>query len=160
MAGARVGSGKISGLARTALRLSFHLGAGIAGALGDPVFVEPRLKLHLLADDLARLNNGEKLTSVLPRPGTTFAFASAAEALGSMYVLEGSMLGGKLVARHVAASFGHTPAYHDAYGSRTGAMWREFQVRLRSELSGSQADAVIAAARTTFSRLQQWITRT
>ena len=129
----------------------------VAGALRDPAFVDPRRKLDLLADDISRLSEGTPRLDGLPCPREPFAFATAAEALGSMYVVEGSMLGGKLIARHVVTTIGHVPAYHDAYGARTGAMWRAFQARLAGDLAAPQAEAAIAAARLTFLRLRQWI---
>ena len=130
----------------------------IARTLDDPAFVQPRLKLHLLVDDLARLGAAQIEPGQLPRP-SPLRLESTAGALGSMYVLEGSTLGGKLIARQVAAAIGHIPSYHDAYGSRTGSMWHSFQAHLESEVSASQADTAIMAARATFSWLGDCLTR-
>lgn len=128
----------------------------VADALADATFFDQRRKLTLLADDLAGLGIQEPLDK-LPTPPEAFRFGSEAAALGSLYVLEGSMLGGKLIARHVAAQLGHMPLYHDAYGSRTGAMWREFQARLQTRVRLCEHDDVIGAAKDTFSRLRSWL---
>lgn len=79
-------------------------------------------------------------------------------ALGSMYVLEGAALGGQVIARRVAAQFGlgpeHGAAFFNGWGSRTGAMWREFQQVLeRHDAEGGDRPAARAAAADTFEAL-------
>jgi heme oxygenase (biliverdin-IX-beta and delta-forming) len=94
---------------------------------------------------------------VLPR------IDSVAAALGSLYVIEGSMLGGRIISRRVDAALGFTPAhgcrYFAAYGDDVGSGW----VRFRSELDG-MADArercmALRAARRTFVALHAWLRR-
>lgn len=62
------------------------------------------------------------------------ALDSASAALGSLYVLEGSALGGQVIARQVQAQHGlsekNGAAYFNGWGIRTGAHWREFQAVL------------------------------
>lgn len=124
----------------------------IAGALSNPTFFDPRRKLHLLEEDLRTL--GAK-----PHQGpSAMAFATQAEALGSLYVLEGSTLGGQLIARHVRSSLGFEPAYHGGYGARTGEMWRSFRQRLEAVTAPADEDATIAAAAKTFRDLSGWLT--
>ena len=57
-----------------------------------------------------------------PRP------ASRAEALGMLYVLEGSTLGGRLILRMLADEGIRDPdfAFLDPYGAETGSRWRSF----------------------------------
>ena len=129
----------------------------VACAVADPALVEPRRKLTLLVADLGRLDVAVSALDALPSP-PPLRFVDAAEALGSMYVLEGSALGGKLIARHVRASLGFAPAYHDPYGDRAGAMWREFQSRLESIVTLSRADGAVASAKSTFEHLRAWLT--
>ena len=49
--------------------------------------------------------------------------------LGVIYVLEGSTLGGRLIARHVEPTLGltdgHGSSYFRGHGEATGALWRE-----------------------------------
>lgn len=72
-----------------------------------------------------------------------------------MYVLEGSTLGGKLIARRVRDVLGFEPRYHDPYGARAGAMWRAFQARLAADVGRTQEDAAVDAARRTFRHLRE-----
>jgi heme oxygenase len=58
------------------------------------------------------------------------AITTLSGAIGSMYVLEGSTLGGVVLAGRIQASLGRTSRFYGIYGSRTGAMWRSFVVAL------------------------------
>ena len=73
--------------------------------------------------------------------------------LGAMYVMEGSTLGGRFLARHVEGVLGLEPGRGDAYfqghGESTGALWREVTARIAGvpeELSST----LVEAARRTF----------
>jgi heme oxygenase len=82
------------------------------------------------------------------------------EALGRMYVLEGSTLGGTFIDRHLAG----LPQLADVrlraftpYGTETGAMWQAFRRVTRHRVAdGGDAGAVVAAARHTFAVLAEW----
>lgn len=82
----------------------------------------------------------------LAEPAQPLHFASPAEAWGSLYVIEGSALGGQVITRSLA-QFGLQPAtgaaYFHGWGQVTGAMWHEFRARLQAELA---QPAWIAAA--------------
>ncbi len=89
------------------------------------------------------------------------AVAGTDEALGRLYVMEGSTLGGTFIDRHLAT----VPALADAprlrcfspYGADTGAMWAAFRRVTRAHVSGSgDAGRVVAAARQTFAVLADW----
>jgi heme oxygenase len=66
-----------------------------------------------------------------------------ASAFGSMYVLEGSALGGQVVARRAAAALGITAdsggAFFAGWGADTGRRWREFRETLETEIGMSMA---------------------
>ena len=64
-----------------------------------------------------------------PRP------ASLSEALGLLYVLEGSTLGGRLILRELARRGVELAdlAFLDPYGAETGARWRSFLAVLERE---------------------------
>ncbi|RBY75638.1 heme oxygenase [Blastococcus sp. TF02-09] len=82
------------------------------------------------------------------------------EALGRLYVLEGSTLGGVFIDRHLAALpelAGVTVRSFSPYGSETGAMWAAFRRTTRARISaGGDAAVVLASARTTFAALAGW----
>jgi heme oxygenase len=73
---------------------------------------------------------------------------SAAEALGMLYVLEGSTLGGRMILRALAERGVHDPAlqFLDPYGTDTGARWRAFLDVLARE-TGDDEERIAAACR-------------
>ena len=84
-----------------------------------------------------------------------------ASLLGAMYVLEGSTLGGQVIARHVERVLGLTAgqgnAYFRGHTEQTGQLWKEFCDALRTKLPDSEADAVIAAAKAMFGVFGTWM---
>ena len=92
--------------------LNAELGAGF----------EPRSRANGIAQDLTIL--GQR-TSPPARPA---APTSAGEALGWVYVAEGSMLGGRIIRRRLAAEGRDLDGlgFLDPYGEETGARWRAF----------------------------------
>jgi len=81
--------------------------------------------------------------------------------MGIMYVMEGSTLGGQLIARHIEVSLHLSPGQGDSYfrghGDRTGTMWKEFCLMLKTRVSDDQTDAVVSAAKTMFTIFGQWM---
>jgi heme oxygenase len=95
----------------------------------------------------------------LPMPGRGIAvvpeLADRAEALGSLYVMEGSALGGQLIAaslRHrLRIDAENGGAYFNGCGSGTAARWREYRQLAQSYLDDdarARGRAVDAAVRT------------
>jgi heme oxygenase (biliverdin-IX-beta and delta-forming) len=121
----------------------------VAALVGDAA--AGRGKLPLLAADLRALGVGEPERLARPVP---LVLESPAAGWGSLYVLEGSTLGGQLIARHVRAALGFEGRYHGAYGAETGRMWRAFRAGLAGVEDG---DAAVDGARRTFVALREWI---
>ncbi|QXH58324.1 biliverdin-producing heme oxygenase [Pseudomonas maumuensis] len=85
-----------------------------------------------------------------------------ASALGVMYVLEGSTLGGQVLKRAMAERLGIDTdsggAFLDIYGAQTGARWRSFLQRLAAADPQPAAQArTVAAAVATFTCFEQWL---
>ena len=82
---------------------------------------------------------------------------------GTMYVMEGSALGGQLIARHVEAALhlseGRGNSYFLGHGSRTGPMWKEFCEMLKLRIADEQTDAVVVSAKAMFSTFGMWMQR-
>ena len=116
--------------------------------------VAARSKVAWLDADLAALNaraDGEP--PALPR----LSVNGVAAACGVVYVMEGSTLGGQVIARHVGPALGVTAErglrYFSGYGKDTGERWREASAAITrcADAQGSGAgDVMIAAARETF----------
>lgn len=84
--------------------------------------------------------------------------ASVAAAFGSLYVLEGSCLGGQVIAQaaHEAVDIGARGAtYFTGSGSATASHWREFLALLDAEIANDAASHAAAsnAAQQTFDAL-------
>jgi heme oxygenase len=81
-------------------------------------------------------------------------------ALGRLYVLEGSTLGGTFIDRHLTglpALSGVRLRAFSPYGGETGAMWHAFRRAARDRVArGGSADAMLAAATGTFRSLAAW----
>jgi heme oxygenase len=130
-------------------------------ALDDEAFFGTRRKAGLLARDLASLGLSEAEIHALPRCRSLPPMRSPAEAYGAIYVVEGSTLGGAIIARQVEAALGFTSetgcAYFRAYGSALGPRWKAFQARLLAVSSPARDDLIVASAARTFSAMQDWL---
>lgn len=132
----------------------------IGQALADDPFFDARRRLAALDADLHHLGLSPGAIAVLPRPEAV-AIAGPAAAMGALYVLEGSTLGGRMIGRHIAALHGIDGdglAYYRAHGPRTGAMWSAFRAAL-DDLSGdpvAEADA-LASAVAAFDGMRLWL---
>lgn len=86
---------------------------------------------------------------------------SPAAAFGAMYVVEGSTLGGSVIARHVERALGLRPetgcVYFRSYGSATGRMWKAFRTRLMAMSSPAVDDVIVGSAQRTFGVMQSWL---
>ncbi len=115
-----------------------------------------------LVDDLVALGYTPDAIAALPRC-EALAIRSVEQALGALYVLEGSTLGGQLIARHLHATLGIGAADGAAHvvphGPETGTLWRDFRLALDEGAEAAQfdPDAVIAAARRAFDVLDRWM---
>jgi len=114
-----------------------------------------RRRADLFAADLETLG-GSAATSTPCLPD----LAGTDEALGRMYVLEGSTLGGVFIDRHLAGlpEFSGTRLRaFSPYGEETGAMWRAFRSATRDHVAtGGSPEAVVTSARATFGALASW----
>jgi heme oxygenase len=123
----------------------------------------PRRKLHLLERDLSRLGMSADAIRALPRIDASSLPDDPAGMTGALYVLEGSTLGGLVIARHLRVALAGTGAedacaYYQAYGrERTGPMWRAFLDLLASEVPHSSHPQVVAGACRTFAALRAWL---
>jgi heme oxygenase (biliverdin-IX-beta and delta-forming) len=132
--------------------------------LAPPLDVWRRRRAYLLVADMRAL--GAQITYshavVLPE------IDRFAQAFGALYVIEGSRLGGRILARQVSAAVGDAAdgalcflRSNDA--SDVGLLWKEFCESLGGFAAGSTpatCDAIVAAALDTFRcfdrQLQRW----
>ena len=122
-----------------------------------------RRKAKTILLDLAALEQNKTTISLakqLPEIETL------AQAMGALYVLEGSTLGGRGITKMLLknAAAGLTPAhlqFFGGYGSQTGAMWTTF-VNLLNSFSFSEKEKaqLVEAANQTFYYFKTWIQET
>jgi len=114
-----------------------------------------RRKSTAIVEDLITLEAPvPPVTTDLPEVNNT------AQALGALYVMEGSTLGGrhirKMLARQLHMGEDHATSFFGGYGEDTERMWQEFKSAL-DRLSSPAADPVIVESANqtfrTFSRL-------
>lgn len=116
-----------------------------------------RLKMPLLeADSIALGIEDPEEFEQLPD------VSSAARAFGSLYVIEGSTLGGQVISRHLRKHLGITPAnggsFLVSYGTQVGPMWKEFGAAITAFAQGGQNDAAILdAASETFESVRKCV---
>jgi len=126
--------------------------------------IEDRRKTHLLVADLNMLGIDEADLAVIPEQFFEEAYQSTATALGGMYVLEGSVLGGAFIYKHLQTTVGSEAIagkakYFKVYGSETGSRWKIF-LKAFCQASSGMEEEVIESASQTFSALHNWFNQT
>jgi heme oxygenase (biliverdin-IX-beta and delta-forming) len=81
--------------------------------------------------------------------------------LGAMYVMEGSTLGGQLIARQLQKTLhlsgGKGDAYFRGHGDQTGPMWREFCEVLKKRVTDEETELVVLSAKAMFATYGSWM---
>lgn len=119
-------------------------------------WLQARSRRAFLQQDLTALGIGPAALSIDIAP-----LPDAAAAWGSLYVIEGSALGGQVITRSLAQAGLHPhdgAAYFHGWGDATAAMWREFRALLDAELATPRAlDQACTAACATFDTLTHFL---
>lgn len=141
----------------TAAEAGLDAWAHDAPADAEAVAWSRRRRAHLFAADLHALG-AQPLQA--DRPALP-AVDDTDQALGRLYVLEGSTLGGTFISRHLATLPTLGPGVRlgafSPYGTETGAMWHAFRRVTRDRIAaGGDAGRVVGAARSTFAALAAW----
>jgi heme oxygenase (biliverdin-IX-beta and delta-forming) len=118
-----------------------------------------RDKLPALARDLRRLGVD---VQALPHCQELPRIDDEASALGVMYVLEGSTLGGQVLKQAMAERLGIDAdsggGFLDVYGPLTGTYWRSFLARLGAFARQPECEArTLQAAVATFECFERWL---
>jgi len=120
----------------------------------------PDMDKRMRADNLLQ----DMAATGLPLPPREMAdqlprIDSTAKALGALYVLEGSTLGGRVIATMLGRQLGPEQRYtfFNAYGLETDSMWETFKTYLGRPYTPDEAGEIIAAANETFTIFKNWI---
>jgi len=124
--------------------------------------IDERSRASLLRKDLAALRHDDSETRAFAECAKLPGLASMEDALGCMYVLEGSTLGGQFIYRELLTRFGITAetgsSFFYGYGAHSGAMWGQFSECLRNYAQGTEIqDRIVESAVATFDAFETWV---
>jgi heme oxygenase (biliverdin-IX-beta and delta-forming) len=133
----------------------------VAGLADLPLNLSARQKKPLLQSDLASLDWNEPTIQALPLCVDLPALDSVPQALGCLYVLEGSTLGGQFISRHLQERLEITPdhggRFFASYGPAVGSMWKAFGETVTAYSTSPQIeDAIVRSALETFASFGRW----
>jgi heme oxygenase len=117
-----------------------------------------RLNTPRLLADLKVLGlTDQEIAEIEPFEDTP-SLDSKEQIYGSLYVIEGSTLGGQVILRHLRGKFGidetNGAAFYQGYGKDTGKMWNEFREAItKFAENGADREKIIAAANETFEKI-------
>jgi heme oxygenase (biliverdin-IX-beta and delta-forming) len=106
--------------------------------------LDDRKKLSLIEKDLESLSLKNQTAS------HPLEFENEHEALGAMYVIEGSTLGGNVIAKQLSKTEGFddvTFNFFGCYQENTGPMWKNFKEVLDTEVSEENYPQVLSGAK-------------
>ncbi len=122
-----------------------------------------RRKAELLGADLAALGVPPSARMEAAQPSDLPRLDHHAQAMGALYVFEGSTLGGQAILNMIQSRIRVPRAactFFAGYGSRTMPMWKTFVQRLNDDAHQPSAPAIIEAAADTFSSFYSWLQKT
>lgn len=121
--------------------------------------MEKRSKLPAIDSDL------QVLCKTVPMPYVSPVAVSAppatiAGALGYMYVIEGSTLGGRVLLKHIKSTLGFDEEsgarFFSGYGADTGSMWKHFlHILAGYVVATGREEEVIAGANQAFKTIEE-----
>jgi len=119
--------------------------------------LEERRKSDLLLSDLRQAGNHTRPSLCTDLP----AVDTQAAALGALYVMEGSTLGGKVITSMLVKNLGISHekgiSFFYGYGPVTEAMWETFRMALERYASENNQEEIVTAAENTFIKFRNWV---
>lgn len=115
-----------------------------------------RRKAFYLLEDMRHHSNEEMIHPLCQHIPDVQSYYAA---LGVLYVLEGSTLGGKIISKMISGKL-HTLAgfnFFTCYGDRAGMMWSVFKTYLNRSFTMCQEKEVLQAAQQTFVTFKLWL---
>ncbi len=124
--------------------------------------IDKRLKVPFLIRALRALHAADARRHRLATCSQLPSASTVEDALGIHYVLEGSTLGGQLIARHLRRILPSLPDgafdFFLPYGAEAGPMWRGFLQTLDDHCqTPAQEEAVVLSGITMFLSLKSWL---
>jgi heme oxygenase len=127
-------------------------------ALARELGLAGRGRAALIAADLQGLGAEADPVAALPLCPHMPAMRGAGDILGALYVVEGSTLGGLLIARALEPAVGENRRFFLGHGGEHGRLWLSFVARLdRLDAEPTQAAAAERSALATFAAFERWM---
>ena len=125
---------------------------------GDLPDIKSRRTAYFLKEDLAAIGSA---SDTIPVCDSLPKITNKAEAFGAMYVMEGSSLGGRMIAKmlgknEVVSIPSNALNFFSGYKEATGERWTLFLAALNSQ---QDVETVTEAANETFLHLKNWMTK-
>jgi heme oxygenase len=136
-----------------------------AAPLIEPTLWADRRKSSWLHEDLRALGLSSDAIDRLALCAALPSLPTPSAALGAMYVIEGSTLGGQMIFRHAAATLDLTQAcrgrFFYGYGPRSREMWLTFGDHLQTEYEQRRLlpEEAALGARAMFHSVTQWFSK-
>lgn len=129
--------------------------------------IAERMRTKQLYNDLKKLGFSQAQIDELPDCPSIPCPKTVEQALGVLYVLEGSTLGGRVILKMLASHIENNviPAeattYYAGHGDNTGTFWKDFTMSCGHILqTENQQQQAIDFAKQTFLLLYQWMEKT
>lgn len=122
-----------------------------------------RLKKNLLITDIKHFGVTDEEIIHLPISKDVPEIKNIHEAMGVLYVLEGSTMGGQIIFKQLLKAEIISPEssggnFFKPYGSATMPMWMSFKDSL-NKLSTDKNEIVLQKARETFNTMEAWLVK-
>jgi heme oxygenase (biliverdin-IX-beta and delta-forming) len=135
--------------------------AAINGWQTVGIHLTHRFRAHRLHRDLRALGVSELEIENFPRATSLPILTNVYNGLGCLYVLEGSTLGGQLIARELARRFAiddHSgTSFFFSHGSNVGEQWQQFCSAVTIHVDHpAKENAALTSAVATFASLDSW----
>lgn len=118
---------------------------------------------HLRRKTSAMVNDLNRMNSALPALATNQALpeiVNQQQAIGALYVIEGSTLGGQIICKMLNDQIGSIdPAclsFFSGYGDQTYQMWNAFKLAIDEITKPDDQEIVIESANNTFLQFGNW----
>ena len=132
--------------------------------------VQEMIAAHIdrtIVPDMEQRRNAARITedlfSISVEPHHQFAtdlplINDHASALGALYVLEGSTLGGKIISKTISERLGKNEglSFFRGYGAETGSMWKKFTQYLEHDQHIEECEIITRSAVKTFTLFGTW----
>ena len=120
--------------------------------------VADRHKAYMIENDLQSIGMNKNQTH---KPLSAIGIITPAFALGIMYVMEGSTLGGRFILKNINEALGYTgetgAQYFAGYGNATGSRWKNFINQMAQyEEENNNGEEIIDGANYAFDTINKY----